>query len=205
MPHAPRSVEEAVRDHYRTRALAPDALAALAAQVRAATPAPRAADRSAALPPRRRASRWAVATAAALVLGLATWTLWPTATGDAPSVAALTGEAVASEVALTHTRRLAPDVRASSWESLDLPKLDFAVAQPAAMDETLLGARYGMLGGEMAAQIHLRDARGRPCTLIQVRDGEPFRSLAAGRYRVGGVQVRVWREAGLVMALAEPV
>ena len=71
--------------------------------------------------------------------------------------------------------------------------------------ERIVGARYCSLGGEMAAQIRFRDAAARVCTLYQARDSEAFRGVREGTFEMSGVRVRVWRESGLVMGLAEPI
>jgi hypothetical protein len=134
--------------------------------------------------------------AAAFAVGL--W--WPSP--------ALSAEAVAREIALNHVKALAPDLTLATFEEAReaMTKLDFSVATPGAESlptVRVTGARYCSLGGEMAAQFRLLDAANRPCTLYQVRDGEAFRHLQPTTVEVDGVRVRIWREAGLVMGLAE--
>ncbi len=136
----------------------------------------------------------------ALVLAVAVLLAWP--------ASGVSTEAVAQEIALNHTRALDPDVRAPSFDDLagDLEGLDFAVVRPDNMEmDELVGARYCSLGGEMAAQIRFRDAKQRICTLYQAKDSETFRDVESGTFERGGVRVRVWRESGLVMGLAEPI
>lgn len=202
-------LDEAVRDHYRGQSLDADTLAALRRQIPEAAPpeeAPsrRAPDRGAVSgtqPLVRRAMRWGAFAALALALGGGLWLAWP-ATG------ALSAEAIAQEIALNHAVALDPDVRAVSFDALtaDLDKLDFSVTRPAGMDiEEVVGARYCSLGGQMAAQIRFRDAAARVCTLYQARDTAAFDSVREGTFEMGGVRVRVWRENGLVMGLAEPI
>ena len=47
------------------------------------------------------------------------------------------------------------------------------------------------------------DLHGSAISLFQVRDDEAFRHIRNATYEVDGVRVRVWREAGLLMGLAE--
>jgi hypothetical protein len=205
-PRLDETLDEAVRDHYRGQALDSATLADLRHQIAEAAPAPeapvsrRAPDRAAA-PRSRQILRRGAFAALAVVLGGGLWLAWP-ATG------ALSAEAVAQEIALNHAVSLDPDVRAVSFDALtgDLDKLDFSVMRPAGMDvEEVVGARYCSLGGQMAAQIRFRDAAARICTLYQARDGEAFENVREGTFEMGGVRVRVWREGGLVMGLAEPI
>ena len=207
------SLDEAVREHYRTASLDPDALrslreAVLDAAPEASAPVPPEASR---LASRRAGGRaiasgaarlWRPIAAGALVVALAAALLlaWP--------AGGVSAEAVAQEIALNHVRALDPDVRAPSFADLagDLEGLDFAVVRPASMEMgELVGARYCSLGGEMAAQIRFRDSNARICTLYQAKDSDTFRDVQEGTYERGGVRVRVWRESGLVMGLAEPI
>ena len=58
------------------------------------------------------------------------------------------------------------------------------------------------MGGKIAAQLRLVDGQGRLCTLYQFRPGEDYQGLEESSFQIDGVQVTVWREAGLVMGLA---
>ncbi|MEM1055395.1 MAG: hypothetical protein AAGI52_07700 [Bacteroidota bacterium] len=200
-----RRLDEAVRDHYRGHALDTETLADLRHQIAEAAPTPeasatrRAPDRAAA-PRARQILRRGSFAALAVIVSVGLWLAWPTSS--------ISAEAVAQEVALNHARALDPDVRGGSFDELtaDLDKLDFSVMQPAGMAmEEVIGVRYCSLGGQMAAQIRFRDAAARVCTLYQARDTEAFENVREGTFEMGGVRVRVWREGGLVMGLAEPI
>ncbi|MDH3591232.1 MAG: hypothetical protein OER88_05100 [Planctomycetota bacterium] len=135
--------------------------------------------------------------AAALVLGAIAWLLWPDADRSAP---------VFEEIALNHRKSFLLECTTDRFESLraGMPKLDFAPARPGGWtDAGLLGARYCSLQGSVAAQIRVRRDDGAILTLYQTRDGARFRDLKEGDRVVDGVRVRIWREAGLVMGLAE--
>lgn len=202
-----RRLDEAVRDHYRGQALDSTTLDDLRQRIAAEAPADtprRAPDRAPTArsrPALARFARWGALALLAVALGAGFWLARP-ATGS------LSAEAVAQEVALNHVKALAPDIRAGSFDALagDLDKLDFSVMQPAGMQmERVIGVRYCSLGGQMAAQIRFRDAGARVCTLYQALDSDAFDHVREGTFEMGGVRVRVWREGGLVMGLAEPI
>ena len=212
------AVDQAVADHYAAQSLDAPALAALRAQVDAATtaspsaptddPAPDAdRDRSAGVSPapdREPArpaarTRWLAGAVGVAVLAVA-FLAWPQP--------ALSGDRLAREIASRHVMRLTPEIEAESFDVARdrLDKLDFAAVRPSedAMPAfTLTGARYTRLGGEMGAEFQIQDASGRPCTLFQVPDDAAFREIQDTVYEVDGVRVKVWREAGLLMGLAE--
>ncbi|MEM7624635.1 MAG: hypothetical protein AAF333_03290 [Planctomycetota bacterium] len=187
-------VQEQVRAYYAGQTLRPEKLDAVLADLPSGT---------AALAPRRRtfSSAWAVAASVALVLvvgGL--WTLRPSADASPTSL-------VAREIALNHTKALTPDHPAERFEQLASmrDKLGFAPVEPAGLAERglrLAGARYCSVQGCMAAQVSVVDERGEAWTLYQVRPDERLATLDEVSIAVDGVDVELWREAGLVMGLA---
>ena len=212
MTDSPRrdAVDQAVADHYAAKVLDASTLAALRAQIEAASPArPQpavppaaphpAADREPAraqMPLRTRLMAGVLALAVVAVAMLA----WPSP--------AITGDVLAHEIASSHRMHLDVDIEAESFDEArrELEKLDFAAVRPSPdvmPDFRLTGARYTRVGGEMGAQFQIEDAAGRPCSLFQVRDDEAFRNVRDATYEVDGVRVKVWREAGLLMGLAE--
>ena len=205
MTDSPRrdAVDRAVADHYARKSLDAQALAALRDQIEAASPA-RSEARTA---PDREPARATLRFRTRLMAGIVALAVIAVAMLAWPSPA-ITGDALAHEIASSHVMNLAPDIEAHSFDEarLELDKLDFAAVRPSAdvMPELrLTGARYTRVGGEMGAQFHIEDAAGRPCSLFQVRDDEAFRHIRNATYEVDGVRVRVWREAGLLMGLAE--
>lgn len=197
------AVDRAVANHYAQKSLDAATRDALRSQIEAASPArPESAartapDREPARPTARLRTRWMAGIVGLAVLAVAVLA-WPSP--------ALTGDALAHEIASSHVMNLAPDVEAESFEQARerLEKLSFSAVYPREMSEMrLTGARYTRVGGEMGAQFHMEDATGRPCSLFQVRDDEAFRHIRDATYEVDGVRVKVWREAGLLMGLAE--
>ena len=77
--------------------------------------------------------------------------------------------------------------------------------EPAGLAERglrLAGARYCSVQGCMAAQVSVVDEAGESWTLYQVRPDERLAKLDAAKIEIDGVDVELWREAGLVMGLA---
>jgi len=66
----------------------------------------------------------------------------------------------------------------------------------------MLGGRYCSIQGRLAAQIKLEDEAGRVLTLYQTRFSEAFEGISEQRCELDGIQVRIWREGGLLFGLA---
>jgi hypothetical protein len=207
MTDSPRrdAVDRAVADHYASKSLDAQTLASLRAQIDAATPeSARPAGKAA---PDREPAHNAVRLRTRLMAGIVGLAVMAVAMLAWPSPA-ITGDALAHEIASSHVMHLDPDIQAHSFEEArqQLEKLDFAAIRPnpeVMPDFRMTGARYTRVGGEMGAQFQIEDAAGRPCSLFQVRDDEAFRHVRDATYEVDGVRVKVWREAGLLMGLAE--
>lgn len=211
MTDSPRrdAVDRAVATYYAQKSLAPEALAALRAQIEEASPPPARTTPPTRTAPDREPAQTATRFRTRLMAGVVGLAVVAVAMLAWPSPA-LTGDALAHEIASSHVMNLDPDVEAESFEEARqrLEKLDFAAVRPTAdvmPAFRLTGARYTRVGGEMGAQFHIEDAAGRPCSLFQVPDDEAFRNIQEATYEVDGVRVKVWREAGLLMGLAESV
>ena len=209
MTDSPRrdAVDRAVADHYAQRSLDASTLDALRGQIEAASPPPARPPAPAKTAPDRDPARSTTRLRMRLMAGLVGMAIIAVALLAWPSPA-ITGDALAHEIASSHVMNLAPDIEADSFDEarLELEKLDFAAVRPSedVMPEfRLTGARYTRVGGTMGAQFHIQDATGRPCSLFQVRDDEAFRNVQDAVYEVDGVRVKVWRESGLLMGLAE--
>ena len=101
-----------------------------------------------------------------------------------------------------------PEVRGNGFGDLaaQLPRLDFELRAPRLPTGWFTeGARYCSVDGELAAQIQLRDENGHRYALYVTRARPKFDPLTDRRVRRDGGSVRVWREAGLVYALAGPI
>ena len=208
MTDSPRrdAVDRAVADHYARKSLDAATLAALRDQIHAASPSP-ARPEPAKTAPDREPARNTTRLRTRLMVGIVGLAVVTVAMLAWPSPA-ITGDALAHEIASSHVMHLDVDIEAESFAEArrELEKLDFAAVRPDAdvmPDFRLTGARYTRVGGEMGAQFHIEDAAGRPCSLFQVRDDDAFRNVRDATYEVDGVRVRLWREAGVLMGLAE--
>lgn len=213
MTDSPRrdAVDRAVADHYAQKSLDAATLAALREQIQAVSPvassAPPERAPSKTTAPDREPVRATTRLRTRLMAGIITMAVIAVAMLAWPSPA-ITGDALAHEIASSHVMNLDPDIAAGSFDEAreELDKLDFAAVRPSPQvmpDFSMTGARYTRVGGEMGAQFHIKDAAGRPCSLFQVRDDDAFRNVRDATYEVDGVRVRVWREAGVLMGLAE--
>lgn len=71
------------------------------------------------------------------------------------------------------------------------------------MSLSVVGARYSSVGGLPAVEIKLIEPSGEICTLIQVRPDERLSKIRSSRqFVIDGLRIDVWKEKGLVMALA---
>lgn len=215
MRRAPDHLDERLRAHYEAKALDADTLRRLKATIEAsgsaeAEPASGSFERPF-LKALRRLHGWvrrpavvAMAAVAALVAVASALYLLP---AGAPATQAW---AVASEIALNHNKQLPSEFAAADVAELGaaMSKLDFAPVHPERLKGggyRLLGGRYCSVGRAIAAQIRLTDEAGRPHTLYQFRSDETSTGLDGVEMTIDGVRVTIWREAGLVMGLAQPV
>lgn len=117
-------------------------------------------------------------------------------------------EELAMIAARDHNRRLAVEVHASDYDELrvKMARLDFNPVMPqmaAGMSLRVVGARYSSVGGSPAVEIKLLEPSGGICTLIQVRPDDRLARIGSSRqFVIDGLRIDVWKEKGLVMALA---
>lgn len=160
----------------------------------------------------RHALRWpaiGVSMAASVLLAVAVIFSWPAFKADSSSVLAR----VAEEVRVNHIRVKPLDVTASSYDVLrrDMPLLDFVLQTPRAIegmgDLKLIGGRYCTLQGVMATQLVFEDSQGNRVTMYQAgydasRFGRIPDSRSAESLSDHGLDIRVWQQEGVVLALA---
>lgn len=208
----PLPLAEAVRRQQTRATLPEDRLQALLALQRdaAARPAPRRPLRN---PSRRTGVMMSAAAGIALAFVLGWW-LAVSLTVQQPGEVDLLAR-IADEVAANHLKKQPVEVHAEDLPTLRawFTELDFQLVESpliAAADLDLLGGRYCSIQGGIAAQLRLHDADGARRTLYQSRydrarhgpipdrlAGEPPRERTAR-----GVPVRLWREHGVLFALA---
>lgn len=178
------------------------------------------------LPPPKRRNRWLLPVLLIAVIAVVAWRFGPRFLAergiDLPEVPDLPdiGEMAAAvtappdaavEVATIHERRETPDHGGGSFSALAKPltrELDFAPREPGRLQAAGLmatGSKATTWGGQPAALILLSDQRGRLWSLVQAEDTGAI-ELDTGTWTIREtVNVQVWREGGLVMALASPV
>ena len=66
----------------------------------------------------------------------------------------------------------------------------------------LLGARYGSIGGRLAAQLYLEDDDGEAVTLVQTALVAELEEIEWAELRAGGLRVDLWKEDGVFLAMA---
>lgn len=147
---------------------------------------------------RQAPTRLAIAASIAALLGLCVFWL-----RSGPALEVL----VAQDVWKNHRKQLAPEVTTSSFAEIQqaLPRLEFAIipTQPEMLEGMkLVGGRYCSILDELAAQISLVDATGRPCTLYVAPLTPPLSKVTPGIYPASDGTVQVWTDAHRIFALA---
>lgn len=141
-----------------------------------------------------------LAFAASIALLLVVSVLW---LRPAPPIEAV----VAADVWKNHEKQLAPEVATASFAEIQsaLPRLAFPITptQPDMLAGLqILGGRYCSILDELAAQISLVDADGRPCTLYVAPLTPQLASLTPGIVRTESGTVQIWTDAHRVFAMA---
>ncbi len=194
-------LDERLRQHYSEQQLSSRRLAEMREMVQSAGDV----ELVSLAPDSRRRDRWirmAVGVAVAMLVVIATRSLLDR---DEPP----TAEIVAEEIATNHNRDMPVEIETDAFDSLAdrLDKLDFRPVSSVRLDERglqMVGGRYCKIQGQIAAQIKLRDAAGRTWTLYECRDSELLSGVRARRVKTMGLEVEIWREAGVLLGLAGP-
>ena len=85
-----------------------------------------------------------------------------------------------------------------------LNRLDFQLADANFLggeEWNLLGARYCSIQGQLAAQFKLQK-QGKPYTFYQAPMPRGMKQISPTSHVIDGVQVKIWQEKGLLMAVA---
>ena len=202
---ADHDIDERLRRYYGPQQLSTGRLAKLREMVQSTNDTVDES-RNKMLPSRHRNRGKIPSVAAGLaVLVLIGLVVWSTQRGDGEPTAA----SVAEEIATNHNRDMPVEVETGDFDRLadGLDKLDFRPVPSRRLDERgllLVGGRYCKIQGQIAAQIKLRDADGRTWTLYECRDTELLRNVRACRVETLGLEIELWREAGVLLGLAGP-
>ena len=119
-------------------------------------------------------------------------------------------ERVSKEVAYNHNKNMPMEIEASSLDQIQnyLIKLDFKLIQSESFSQSqwkLIGGRYCSIQGRMAAQLKIANKpEEKQYTFYQVpysKDLGKFSTLPLETY-IDGIRIKLWREKGLLLALA---
>lgn len=119
----------------------------------------------------------------------------------------LTGE-IAEEIAYNHNKQMKMEIKTSSIDQIQsfLSKVDFTIIQSEYLPvETLkiVGGRYCSIQGRLAVQIRIINlTTGKNQTLYQVPYPKDLENSKTRSTYVNGVQVKLWKEKGLLLGLA---
>lgn len=210
-----KRLSEHLRQYYEGKRLPAGRLARLAAMAETAPPVQENKDKAGCSPALswlglRTEYRFTVAAVllvafvGAFLLGRISWE-----GQDSVTVATNLTKVVAKEIALNHNKRLNVEFSARDYMELrkKMGKLDFPTIASVRLQRgqyQLVGGRYCSIQGQLAAQIKLKDNKGRVHTLYQTPDTNTLAGLAEGERQVDGLRISLWREAGLVFGLASP-
>ena len=202
-------LNERLRQHYDGRQLPSQRLAELRETVQSSGAVEGAVVLAILAPNSRHRNQWIVmaaglVTSLAVVASVIIWSLSRPDVGQPP-----TAEIVAQEIATNHNRDMPVEIETDAFAVLadGLDKLDFRPVPSERLDERglqMVGGRYCKIQGQIAAQIKLRDAAGRTWTLYECRDSELLSSVHSRRVKTLGLEVEIWREAGVLFGLAGP-
>jgi len=130
---------------------------------------------------------------------------------DAPVVAAPElATSIAKHVVFQHEESVPLTVRTENIQELtmELPRLNFTPAASMGVSAEryrLYGARYCHIEGKIAVHMRLMREDGQSVTLYQVADQPEFDAVDGTEIEWKGYRVRMWRENGVLMCLAERI
>ncbi|MGF1634857.1 MAG: hypothetical protein ACFCVE_13470 [Phycisphaerae bacterium] len=151
---------------------------------------------------------WAAVLVLCVSLGAVAAQQWQSARAETDLLAAY-----ARQVAMAQHAQLPVEFTSSSNAESDfdglcdkLDKLNFEPVAPVRLvghGYKVVGVRYCSVGTTMAAQFRLECPAGRPVTLYQFVDGTSLIDAEVQTVRAGDMNVQIWREGGVVMAMAD--
>ncbi len=147
--------------------------------------------------------RWAVAFTSCLIVGLVTWQI----ISQNNLSHSITRQALLKEITMNHQKNLTPEFKEVSILTLGrvMPKLDFTPVIPQILTQVKLefmGARYCTIYGNLAVQLKFKTPSGNICTLYQTASTQGLSDIKKAHITSEGVNVRLWNEKGLFMAMA---
>lgn len=111
------------------------------------------------------------------------------------------------EVAMNHTTRLDLEFESSSIDTIDeqMVLLPFDVSLPEAVSASykVEGARYCSLSGQLAVHVKLsHPVSMRKLSVFMARAADELEAIDNSEKNIDGVDVKIWRESGLLYAMA---
>lgn len=118
-------------------------------------------------------------------------------------------ERARKEVALNHSTRMDLEFKNVSVAQLDeqMNLLPFDLSLPASITENydIAGARYCSLSGQLAAHVKLIDrSTHRVVSVFLTKAAEELDAIKDSEKMINGVDVRIWRNDGIMYASAGP-
>lgn len=115
-------------------------------------------------------------------------------------------ERALKEVAMNHFTRLELEFKDSSIDSIDeqmvLLPFDMTLPLEIVKHYTVQGARYCSLSGQLAAHIKLTNpATDKTVSVFMTRAADELDAIDDSAKSVDGVDVKIWRESGLLYAM----
>ncbi len=115
-------------------------------------------------------------------------------------------ERALQEVALNHTTRFELEFENDSISKIDdqmtLLPFDLTLPEPLAKQYQVEGARYCSLSGQLAAHVKLIDrSSDKPVSVFMTRASDELGVIDDSEEAVDGVNVRIWRQSGLLYAM----
>lgn len=115
-------------------------------------------------------------------------------------------ERALKEVAMNHFTRLELEFKDSSIDSIDeqmvLLPFDMTLPSDIVKQYTVQGARYCSLSGQLAAHIKLTNpATDKTVSVFMTRAADELDAIDDSAKSVDGVDVKIWRESGLLYAM----
>lgn len=118
--------------------------------------------------------------------------------------------AVLKEISMNHSKSLVPEFSGIDIQTLGslMAKLDFSPVVPdivTALNLKFQGARYCSIQGNLAVLLNFKTTSGNICTLYQTLSTERLVEIGEMETTSDNVQVKLWHEKGLFMAMAGPL
>jgi len=189
-------LDDRLREHYRTQTLSEEAAAGLLAHAQEPVTKPSKWQRVMfSLQPNGLQLGMALAVLAAVSLLALNYGVHATRT-----------EQALKEVAMNHSTRLEVEFAGQSLAGIDkqmaLLPFDMSMPEQVAKQYQLKGARYCSLSGQLAAHVKLIDlSTEKPVSIFMTRAADELKTIDDSDESVDGVNVRIWRESGLLYAM----